>query len=41
MYYYFMPINLITDEIDKFFEKYKLMKFTQEEIDNLTSYMFI
>lgn len=28
-----IPINLITDEVDKSFERYKLPQLTREEID--------
>lgn len=30
-----MPIKLVTDETDQFYERQKQPKFTQKEIDNL------
>ena len=38
---YFMPINLITDKTNKFFESYKLPKLSQEEIDNINSHISV
>ena len=32
---YDMPLCYITDKMDKFLEKYKLPKLSQEEINNL------
>lgn len=36
-----MPINSITDKMDKFLERHQLPRLTQEEKDNLNSFMLL
>lgn len=41
IYNNFMPINSITEKMDKFFVRHQLSRLTQEEKDNLNSFILL